>query len=102
MTQQRVVVGDSSGRPPSGRRGVLDHPLQLPARKAPERRIADFVKALPRAKVEYDGVFEPNNDREKFRTLVLDYTNDGQPHDQMHIGARRLRPDDSQAMGRRA
>jgi hypothetical protein len=102
MTQQRVVMGDSSGRPPAGPRGVLDHPPQLPARKAPEQRVADFVKALPGAKVEYDGVFEPNDDRERFQTLVLDDTNDGHPLDQMLVGARRPRPDDSQAMGRRA
>ena len=60
------------------------------------------MKALPGAKVEYDGVFEPNDDREKSQTLVLDYTNDGHPHDQKRIVARRLRPDNSQAMGRRA
>jgi ABC-type glycerol-3-phosphate transport system substrate-binding protein len=49
---------------------VLDHPLQLPVRKALEQRVADFEKAFPGAKVEYDGVVEPNDNTEKFAILV--------------------------------
>ena len=49
---------------------ILDHPLQLPVRKALEQRVADFEKAFPGAKVEYDGVVEPNDNQEKFQILV--------------------------------
>src|SRR5687767_15330554 len=38
---------------------ILDHPLQLPVRRALEGRVAEFEKAFPGAKVEYDGVVEP-------------------------------------------
>jgi len=49
---------------------ILDHPLQLPVRRALEQRVADFEKAFPGAKVEYDGVVEPNDNSEKFQILV--------------------------------
>src|SRR6266542_3329902 len=49
---------------------MLDHPLQMPVRKALEQRVADFEKAFPGAKVEYDGVVEPNDNQEKFQILV--------------------------------
>jgi multiple sugar transport system substrate-binding protein len=59
-----------AGRPAAGPLWVLDHPLQLPVRKALEQRVADFEKAFPGAKVEYDGVVEPNDNSEKFAILV--------------------------------
>jgi multiple sugar transport system substrate-binding protein len=59
-----------SGRPATGPLWVLDHPLQLPVRKALEQRVADFEKAFPGAKVEYEGVVEPNDNQEKFAILV--------------------------------
>jgi multiple sugar transport system substrate-binding protein len=59
-----------AGRPAAGPLWILDHPLQLPVRKALEQRIADFEKAFPGAKVEYDGVVEPNDNQEKFAILV--------------------------------
>ena len=59
-----------AGRPAAGPIWVLDHPLQLPVRKALEQRVADFEKAFPGAKVEYDGVVEPNDNSEKFAILV--------------------------------
>jgi multiple sugar transport system substrate-binding protein len=49
---------------------ILDHPLQLPVRRALEGRIAEFEKAFPGAKVEYDGVVEPNDNQEKFQILL--------------------------------
>src|SRR5687767_1099167 len=49
---------------------ILDHPLQLPVRRALEGRVADFEKAFPGAKVEYDGVVEPMDNQEKFQILV--------------------------------
>jgi multiple sugar transport system substrate-binding protein len=58
------------GGPAGGPLWVLDHPLQLPVRKALEQRVADFEQAFPGAKVEYDGVVEPNDDQEKFAVLV--------------------------------
>ena len=61
-------------RPPPGARGGgaqgARPPLQLPVRKALEQRVADFEKAFPGAKVEYDGVVEPNDNSEKFAILV--------------------------------
>jgi multiple sugar transport system substrate-binding protein len=59
-----------SGRPQAGPLWILDHPLQLPVRKALEQRVADFEKAFPGTKVEYDGVVEPNDNQEKFAILV--------------------------------
>ncbi len=59
-----------NGRPATGPLWVLDHPLQLPVRQALAQRIADFEKAFPGAKVEYDGVVEPNDNTEKFAILV--------------------------------
>jgi ABC-type glycerol-3-phosphate transport system substrate-binding protein len=59
-----------TGRAAAGPMWVLDHPLQLPVRKALEQRVADFEKAFPGAKVEYDGVVEPNDNQEKFQILV--------------------------------
>jgi ABC-type glycerol-3-phosphate transport system substrate-binding protein len=59
-----------SGRAAAGPLWVLDHPLQLPVRKVLEQRVADFEKAFPGAKVEYDGVVEPNDNQEKFAILV--------------------------------
>ena len=59
-----------AGRPAAGPLWILDHPLQLPVRKALEQRVADFEKAFPGAKVEYDGVVEPNDNQEKFAILV--------------------------------
>lgn len=59
-----------SGRAAAGPIWVLDHPLQLPVRKALEQRVADFEKAFPGAKVEYDGVVEPNDNSQKFAILV--------------------------------
>jgi ABC-type glycerol-3-phosphate transport system substrate-binding protein len=49
---------------------ILDHPLQLPVRKALEARVAEFEKAFPGAKVEYEGVVEPNDNQEKFAILL--------------------------------
>ena len=49
---------------------ILDHPLQLPVRRALEARIAEFEKAFNGAKVEYDGVVEPMDNSEKFQILV--------------------------------
>lgn len=49
---------------------ILDHPLQLPVRKALEGRVAEFEKAFPGAKVEYEGVVEPNDNQEKFAILL--------------------------------
>ncbi len=49
---------------------ILDHPLQLPVRKALETRVAAFEKAFPGAKVEYEGVVEPNDNQEKFQILL--------------------------------
>src|SRR5436190_2482959 len=59
-----------AGRVTAGPIWVLDHPLQLPVRHALEQRAADFEKAFPGAKVEYDGVAESNDDQEKFQILV--------------------------------
>jgi multiple sugar transport system substrate-binding protein len=59
-----------SGKAAAGPLWILDHPLQLPVRKALEQRVADFEKAFPGTKVEYDGVVEPNDDSEKFAILV--------------------------------
>jgi multiple sugar transport system substrate-binding protein len=60
----------ASGRPAAGPLWVLDHPLQLPVRKALEQRVADFERDFPGAKVEYDGVVEPNDNSQKFQILV--------------------------------
>lgn len=49
---------------------ILDHPLQLPVRKALEARVTEFEKAFPGAKVEYEGVVEPNDNQEKFAILL--------------------------------
>jgi multiple sugar transport system substrate-binding protein len=70
--QSRPAEGGSAptGRPAAGPLWILDHPLQLPVRKALEQRVADFEKAFPGAKVEYDGVVEPNDNQEKFAILV--------------------------------
>jgi hypothetical protein len=62
--------GAPSGRAASGPLWVLDHPLQLPVRQALTQRVAEFEKAFPGAKVEYDGVVEPNDNSEKFAILV--------------------------------
>lgn len=59
-----------TGRATAGPIWVLDHPLQLPVRKVLEQRLTDFEKAFPGAKVEYDGVVEPNDNTEKFAILV--------------------------------
>src|SRR5215210_8898954 len=60
----------TTGKTTAGPIWVLDHPLQLPVRKVLEQRVADFEKAFPGAKVEYDGVVEPNDNQEKFQILV--------------------------------
>jgi ABC-type glycerol-3-phosphate transport system substrate-binding protein len=60
----------TSGRPTAGPLWILDHPLQLPVRHALEQRVAEFEKAFPGAKVEYDGVVEPRDNSEKFQILV--------------------------------
>ena len=68
---QSAGQGPAAGKPATaGPVWILDHPLQLPVRKALEQRIADFEKAFPGAKVEYDGVVEPNDNQEKFQILV--------------------------------
>ncbi|HXI18542.1 MAG TPA: extracellular solute-binding protein [Chloroflexota bacterium] len=59
-----------SGRAAAGPIWVLDHPLQQPVRKVLEQRVADFEKAFPGSKVEYDGVAEPADNSEKFQILV--------------------------------
>lgn len=59
-----------SGRAAAGPLWVLDHPLQLPVRQALEQRVAEFEKAFPGTKVEYDGVVEPKDNSEKFQILV--------------------------------
>lgn len=59
-----------SGRAAAGPVWVLDHPLQLPVRRVLEQRVAEFEKAFPGSKVEYDGVVEPNDNQEKFQILV--------------------------------
>jgi len=58
------------GKATAGPIWILDHPLQLPVRRALEQRVADFEKAFPGAKVEYDGVVEPTDNQEKFQILV--------------------------------
>lgn len=60
----------TTGRATAGPIWVLDHPLQLPVRKALEQRVADFERSFPGAKVEYDGVVEPNDNSQKFQILV--------------------------------
>jgi ABC-type glycerol-3-phosphate transport system substrate-binding protein len=67
--QPAATVG-TTAKTTAGPVWILDHPLQLPVRKALETRIADFEKAFPGAKVEYDGVVEPNDNQEKFQILV--------------------------------
>ena len=69
--------GSQSGQGPAAGKAaltgpiwILDHPLQMPVRKALEQRVADFEKAFPGAKVEYDGVAEPADNSEKFQILV--------------------------------
>ena len=69
-TQSAGPTTAPSGRATAGPIWVLDHPLQLPVRKALEQRVADFEKAFPGSKVEYDGVVEPNDNQEKFQILV--------------------------------
>jgi multiple sugar transport system substrate-binding protein len=59
-----------SGRAPAGPLWVLDHPLQLPVRQVIEKRVGDFERAFPGAKVQYEGVAEPNDNSEKFQILV--------------------------------